>query len=213
MTMLHLARHGETVWHHENRYAGISDIALTDLGVAQAEALASWASRESVTRIISSDLTRAVATAQPSAIALGSELVIDPRLREVNFGRGEGMTSNEMRTTFPKEYRAFLSAPASQPLPDGELGSHAISRAIPVITEICQEQAAVFLLVGHSTLIRLLLCGLLGIPLDSYRRVFPQLINGAITTISIPGPIHESSTLLASASLLTLNAPVHTGSG
>ena len=50
-TTLLLARHGQTVWHAENRYAGVSDIGLTDTGRAQAEALGRWAAAHPVDAI------------------------------------------------------------------------------------------------------------------------------------------------------------------
>lgn len=50
-TTLLLARHGQTVWHAENRYAGVSDVALTDTGRAQAEALGHWAADHPVDAI------------------------------------------------------------------------------------------------------------------------------------------------------------------
>ena len=43
MTTLLLVRHGQTVWHEGNRYAGSSDVPLTDVGHEQAQALARWA--------------------------------------------------------------------------------------------------------------------------------------------------------------------------
>lgn len=43
-----LVRHGETEWHAENRYAGVTDVALTPKGVAQGAGLGSWAARSGV---------------------------------------------------------------------------------------------------------------------------------------------------------------------
>ncbi|WP_460407583.1 histidine phosphatase family protein, partial [Actinophytocola sediminis] len=43
MTEIVLVRHGETPWHSDNRYAGRTDVPLTDHGRRQAEALARWA--------------------------------------------------------------------------------------------------------------------------------------------------------------------------
>ena len=43
MTTFHLARHGETEWYAEHRYAGSSDVPLTPNGLQQAEELGEWA--------------------------------------------------------------------------------------------------------------------------------------------------------------------------
>ncbi|MTA06893.1 MAG: histidine phosphatase family protein, partial [Actinobacteria bacterium] len=99
--ILYLARHGETEWHEENRYAGITDVALTPKGVEQGIRLAEWAAKEDINLIVSSDLSRAIITAIPSVQATNVEHKIDRRFREVDFGLGEGLTSNEMQIKFP----------------------------------------------------------------------------------------------------------------
>ena len=65
MKFIALVRHGETEWHAENRYAGRSDIALTDKGLFQAEQLAQWARTAELHAIWSSSLSRALRTAEP----------------------------------------------------------------------------------------------------------------------------------------------------
>jgi len=59
MTHLFLVRHGATIWHAENRYAGVSDVALDPRGYAQAERLAAWTSEAGLAAIFSSPLSRA----------------------------------------------------------------------------------------------------------------------------------------------------------
>lgn len=206
--ILYLVRHGETIWHHENRYAGSSDIALTELGVTQANHLANWARTAELDAIVTSDLSRAIITAQPSADACGITPTVDPRLREVHFGRGEGMTAGEMKITFERDYFGFVEAPADVPLPDGEKGTDAVVRGLEAITELSQlYPSGKVLVVAHSTLSRLLICALTGIPLNNYRRVFPGLRNGAVTGLDIP-TVDNSTELYGSASLLEFNRPV-----
>ena len=67
MTDLVLVRHGETVWHAENRYAGVSDVALTPRGEEQAARLARWARTAGLVAVWSSPLSRARRTAQGCA--------------------------------------------------------------------------------------------------------------------------------------------------
>ena len=204
---LHIVRHGETIWHAENRYAGSSNIDLTDLGLEQAQRLAAWAPTAGLDAIFSSDLSRTIHTALPSADACGIELTVDARFREVHFGRGEGMTSAEMRSAFPKPYQAFLDRPADTPLPEGESGTDAIERALEGLFAMTKKgKFATVLLVAHSTLGRLLLCALTGIPANSYRRVLTQMHNGAITTLDIPD-VATPAELRGNASLLEYNLP------
>lgn len=186
MTRIHLARHGETVWHAENRYAGSSNVGLTDLGRDQAVQLGEWASHRDLAAVYASDLDRAVRTAEPAAAAVRRELTIDSRLREVHFGDAEGMTSAELEAAFPTERHAFVRAPARSPLPGGETGIAAIARAWTAILDIAGEfGTSEVLVVSHSTLIRLLVCHAVGIDPDRYRAVFPSLLNVGITTLDM----------------------------
>src|SRR6266702_6807917 len=120
MSRIVMVRHGETVCHTENRYAGRSDIALTEKGLAQADQLASWVVGAGITAIWTSTLSRAQATALPVAKALGLPLQIDERLVELDFGEGEGLTTEAMNRTFPEALAAFRRDPVQHFLPGGE---------------------------------------------------------------------------------------------
>lgn len=202
MTELVLVRHGNTVVHAENRYTGRSDIPLSDRGHDQAAALARWATGADLDAVTASPLRRALDTAGPAARAAGLAVQVDHRLVEVDFGAGDGLTRDEMRARFPDDVAAFLARPGSHPLPGGEPGHHAVDRAMPALDEACRAhpQGRV-LVVAHQTVLRLLLCALLEIPLDHYRRVFPRL-DGAARTVVRPAPDGP-------AALLTLNVPCH----
>lgn len=200
MTDFVLVRHGETVWHAENRYAGRTDVPLTALGRRQAAELGAWAAGQHLDAVLCSPLSRARLTAAPAATALGLALRVDERLYEVDFGRGDGLTRAEMAEAFPEALAAFLTDPVAHHLPGGEDPAAAAVRA----TGCLQETARALpdgrvLVVAHSTLLRLALCALLGIPLARYRRVFPVLGNGALTELRLRD---------GQAALLRLNVPV-----
>jgi broad specificity phosphatase PhoE len=200
MSRLVLVRHGETIWHQENRYAGISDIPLTPHGLEQAELLAQWAAAANISSIWSSPLSRALATAEHAARAAKLTIRKDARLRELDFGRAEGKTLAEMEKEFPAETRAFQSDPVTHPFPDGEDPRAVAQRAVVCFHEIAQAHPGErILVVAHNTLIRLALCRLIGIPLETYRTVFPSLRNGALTEIRIEG---------GKTALLQFNAPL-----
>ncbi|REK87100.1 histidine phosphatase family protein [Streptomyces inhibens] len=202
MTDFILVRHAETVWHAENRYAGRTDVPLTDHGREQAATLATWATTAGLTAVWSSPLSRARLTAAPAADACGLTPRIDERLYELDFGQGEGLTRDEMRRRFPEQLAAFLADPVAHHLPGGEDPRHAAERAADCLADIAREQPhGRVLLVAHSTLVRVLLCHLLGIPLGDYRRVLPQMHNGALTEIRIE---HGQT------ALLSFNAPALT---
>lgn len=202
MTVIHLVRHGETIWHAENRYAGSSDVALNDRGLAQADHLGRWASSASLDAVVCSSLSRAIATARPVERATSLTARVDADLREIDFGEGEGMNAAEMQEAFPTARADFERSPASSPLPGGEPGAVAAARFRAALDRvIAREQPdATVLVVAHSTIIRVLLCHELGLPLDDYRRRLPRLDNVALTTIRVLAD--------APTALLRLNAPL-----
>lgn len=201
-TRLFLVRHAETTWHAENRYTGSSNIGLTTRGFAQADALGRWARGARLDAIYSSDLTRSRLTAQPSAEATGLGVRIEPRVREIDFGRGEGLTRTEMATQFPEALAAFLANPGRSPLPGGESGVAGIARARPALHEIAAAHpGGRVLVVMHSTLLRLMLTDLLGINPDGYRKIFPETENCALNEILLGAEPGDP------AAIVRLNAP------
>lgn len=184
MTELVLVRHGETVWHAENRYAGSTDVALTDRGLAQAGSLAVWAGTAALTAVYCSPLTRARQTAAPSAEAARLDLVVEPRLRELHFGDGEGLTSREMRERFPEAYQRFLADPGENPLPGGEPPRDCVERFLSALDDLAaRHPTGRVLVVAHNTAVRLVLCRVVGAPLGRYRDLFPRLDNCTLTTL------------------------------
>ncbi|MGW3290859.1 histidine phosphatase family protein [Streptomyces sp. NPDC001002] len=199
-TTLLLARHGQTVWHDENRYAGVSDVPLTPTGVAQAEALGRWIAARPVDAVWTSPLSRAVATAEPACRALGLVPSLDPDLRECDFGVVEGRTLAEFAAAYPTRAEAFRVDPAANPFPGAEDPRAAAARGAAALRRIAAAHYGErVLVVAHNTLFRLVLCTLLSIPAREYRRVFPSLRNAAITELRVG--------ITGSTALLSLNVP------
>jgi broad specificity phosphatase PhoE len=206
MTTLYLARHGETEWHAEHRYAGVSDVPLTARGLEQAAALAAWAPTAGLAAVVASPLSRARRSAQPAAEAAGLPLRIDSRLIEIDFGAGEGMSPGELAAAYPEDWAGFERRPARHPLPGGEPGVDGVVRAMPALVELSEEfPDAGVLVVMHATLMRLLLCELIGLEPDGYRDVFPVVENCALMPVEFPWP--GESAAPARARLLGLNVP------
>ncbi|GAA5156387.1 hypothetical protein GCM10023340_44070 [Nocardioides marinquilinus] len=187
---LYLTRHAETVWHAENRYAGRTDVALTDHGVQQAARLGGWAAGASLDAVWCSPLTRSHQTAVPAASGAGVPLHVDERLVELDFGVAEGLTTAELGQHDPAALAAFLSDPVGSYFPGGEDPVDAVARYAAVLDELAPEAGdadATVLVVGHNTMIRLTLCHLLGLDLAAYRSVFPRLDNCALTELRVDG--------------------------
>ena len=203
MTRLILTRHGETTWHAENRYAGSTDLPLTPRGHEQAARLGRWARGAGLDALWASPLARARETAAPAAEATGLRLQVDPRLRELDFGRGEGLTRAEMEARFPDALRAFLEDPVAHHLPGGEDPRAAVARARTCLEDISAAlPGGHVLVVMHSTLLRALLCDLLGVALGEYRRIFPAVHNCSLTAVRLRGTYAE---------LLEFNTPLPSG--
>jgi broad specificity phosphatase PhoE len=105
VTTLILVRHGETDWNAQQRWQGHSDTPLNDAGREQARRLAG--DLEPVDALYSSDLARARETAEIIAEVTGVEVRLDHRLRERGFGSWEGLTSDEIESSFPDEQRRW----------------------------------------------------------------------------------------------------------
>ncbi|MFI8187482.1 histidine phosphatase family protein [Streptomyces sp. NPDC085946] len=199
MTTLLLARHGQTVWHAENRYAGVSDIALTDTGRAQAEALGRWIAAHPVDAVWTSPLSRATATADPACRALGLTPHREPDLRECDFGVVEGRTLAEFAAEEPQHARAYRADPVAHAFPGAEDPAAAAARGAAALHRIAAAHpGGRVLVVAHNTLLRLVLCRSLHIPLREYRRVLPRLRNAAITELRVTD---------GSVALMSLNVP------
>lgn len=199
VTRLILARHAETIWHAERRYTGSSDVSLTEHGNLQAHALGTWARRAKLDSVWSSGLGRARATAHACEASTGLSVVVDDRLRELDFGVGEGLTLQEIARDHPDSFRQFVADPATFNFSGGEDPQSAAFRFLSCLADI-QElyPSGRILIIAHGTVIRLALCSLVGVPMKDYRRLFPVIVNCALTELDV----REGST-----SLLAFNAP------
>lgn len=94
-------RHGETAWNADGRLQGHLDIPLNATGLWQAGRVKAAVADEGFAAVYSSDLMRALGTAQPLAEAAGVAVVTDPGLRERGFGDFEGQTFTEIEARWP----------------------------------------------------------------------------------------------------------------
>lgn len=152
MTTLILVRHGETDWNAQHRWQGHSDTPLNDAGREQACRFSN--ELEPVDVLYSSDLARARETAEIIAAHLDLEVRLDPRLRERGFGSWEGLTTEEIESSFPDEqerWRAGIGAGAHDAEPFEEFAA----RVGSFVEEIGRRHAGEeVLVVAHGGTIR-----------------------------------------------------------
>ena len=147
-----LIRHGPTDWTEDRRLQGHTDVSLSDEGRAQ---VAEWRLPAFVHgyRTISSPLKRAIETAQ---ILTGSDPVVEPRLKEMNWGLWEGRRLADLRqelgdTMARNESQGLDFRPAG-----GETPREVLARLRPWLVEVAEAGAPV-LAVTHKSVIRALI--------------------------------------------------------
>src|SRR5687768_10978759 len=130
MVEIVLVRHASTTWSGR-RYCGRSDPPLSAAGRAEAATLAARLapSLPSDTRIISSPSRRALATAEAiAAVGGGLPIELDERWREIDFGRAEGRTFEELQAIAPATTAAILAGTADIYWPNGETSGSLAAR-------------------------------------------------------------------------------------
>ena len=169
-TRVFMVRHGVTVLSAEDRFAGATDVALSDEGREQTRRLAERLSDEKIVAVYASPLGRTAETAQ--ILAAPHELEVQTRdgLREISHGRWEQMTRREVEQKFPEEAAEWERDPYTFAPVGGESGLAVTARALPVLVELVRKHPGEnILVVSHKATIRLLLSSLLGFDPRRYR--------------------------------------------
>jgi probable phosphoglycerate mutase len=165
-----LIRHGATVLTAEDRFAGATNVQLSDEGREQVRRLAVRLRDENITAIYASPLDRTVETASILAHPHGIEVQTRDGLREISHGRWEQMTRKEVEQAFPDEADAWEKDPYTFAPVGGESGLAVTARALPVLMDIVRAHpSSNVLVVSHKATIRLLLSSLLGFDPRRYR--------------------------------------------
>jgi broad specificity phosphatase PhoE/ribonuclease HI len=154
-----LLRHGQTPLSTERRFAGRSDIPLTDIGQRQAAAAAArLAERGGINVIVTSPLRRTRRTAEAVAETTGAPVVVEDDLVETDFGKWEGLSFAEAGAQDPDHLKAWLGGADVAP-PGGESFAAAGRRVLGALDRLLAaypEQTV--LIVSHVTPIKTILC-------------------------------------------------------
>jgi 2,3-bisphosphoglycerate-dependent phosphoglycerate mutase/probable phosphoglycerate mutase len=166
-----LLRHGQTDYNVTGRMQGHLDSVLTSVGHEQAAAAAPVLAALEPDRVVSSDLQRAVDTAEVVGAACGLAVKFDARLRETHLGEWQGHTVAEIDGDYPGAIAAWRSDPTWAP-PGGESRVAVVARSRPVVDELdaefadSDEASSTVLLVAHGGLIAGLVTGLMELPTE-----------------------------------------------
>lgn len=169
-TRILLIRHGATVLSAEDRFAGSSDVHLSDEGRHQARCLASRLGDMALAAVYASPMRRTAETAAIVATACQHPPQLEAGLREIDHGHWEGLTRDEVEARYPEEYNAWEEDPYTFAPDGGEPGLGVMARALPVLRAIVlRHPRQTVAVVSHKATIRLVLSSLLGIDARGYR--------------------------------------------
>lgn len=186
MIRLILTRHGETVWNIEGRVQGALDSPLTERGILQAQCLAKRLKHEQITHLYSSDLPRAIATAEQIRQELQlSKIIISPAIRELSFGEWEGKAWYDLRNRYPDSFSLWDRAPHEVQIPGGESMWEVTERAWQFICDLPRlHQNETVCVVTHGMTLQLLVKKALGLPVETWEGV-PWQHNTAVNIFEL----------------------------
>lgn len=170
VTRIFLIRHGATVLTAEDRFAGATDVELSEEGRAQVRRLSERLSLIPVDAVYASPLGRTMETASILAAPHAMEVRASDGLREISHGHWEQMTRKEVEATYPEEAAAWDRDPFTFAPEGGESGLAVTARALPALLDIVsRHEGKPVIVVSHKATIRLLLSSLLGFDPRRYR--------------------------------------------
>jgi broad specificity phosphatase PhoE len=178
-----LVRHGQTEWNKLGKFQGQVDIPLNEQGLAQAQDAARAAQAWGPTSIYASPLSRTIQVAEEIGRRVSLPVRPDPRLKELDLGKLDGITGEEMRRDWHGVYQAWHENPGDVPMPGGESLAQVQSRAWEAILEIESRHGDddVLVVVSHNFTIRTIVTKLLGIPWSHFHNMALSL--GSLSVI------------------------------
>lgn len=188
MSQIFLVRHGEVEGNSGERllFSGWNDIPLTTRGQLQAQAVARRLQSEKLRAVYCSDLMRARHTAEPIAAFHGLETQTDAAWREVNYGAWAGLGETEIVAGWNDLWHQRKADAQNVRNPEGESYADVWARFAPQWKQLVERHAARnedIALVSHNGPIRVLLCHLLGMPVNNLRRV--RINNASVSRIEV----------------------------
>ncbi|HEX5345111.1 MAG TPA: histidine phosphatase family protein [Duganella sp.] len=190
-TTILLIRHGETAWNAVRRLQGHIDIPLNEEGQRQATALARALAAQKLDAIVSSDLQRAMQTAQAVAALHGKlSLQTDAQLRERAYGVFEGMLYQDIQRQYPEDFARWQARDIEAVMPAGDRVAESFhqfyDRAIAGLRAVAARHAGqTVAVVAHGGVLECAYREARGIQLDSPRDF--QVKNASINRFTVSG--------------------------
>lgn len=175
---IYLIRHGRQC----SRLCNV-DVDLSEEGFRQAALVGQRLAGKNIEAVYSSDLLRAVQTAEEANRIWKTKHIIRPELREISFGEMEGMADEDIAVKFADFKRQQANMEQDLPYPGGECAGDVIMRAMPVFKKIAESNMEHVAIVTHGGVIRSMMTAFLNIEPKYYRLLGNALENGSITEV------------------------------
>lgn len=183
---IYLTRHGETLWNVERRLQGWRDSPLTESGLKNAQKLAERLKVIDFDIIYTSNQKRAIDTARILRGDQDTEIISLEELRELGFGKWEGMTLQEIEVVYPEEYSTYKKSPVRYKSVGGENIEELFQRVKKAIDHIISQEYSNVLIVSHGVTIRAIVSTILGNPIDRFGEI-PVYPGTSLTIIESDG--------------------------
>lgn len=182
-TKIIIVRHGQTEWNIRGIRQGHLDSRLTERGLAQAKALGQRLGREKFTALYSSDLGRAVQTAQEVSSVTGHAIIKDARLRERHLGIFQGLNAEEINAKYPEERRLMRTSGPGYVIPGGESMVQQVERNVAFLDNLAQKhEGETIVVVTHGGVVSGFFRYTLAIPLEAPRRF--EFVNAGLNVFA-----------------------------
>lgn len=169
-TRIFLVRHGATELTAEDRFAGETNVPLSEEGRRQSRKLAERLRHESIVAVYTSPMDRTMETARIIGLPHGRPIVTRDALREISHGHWEGKKRADVEVEFPEEFQRWEQDPFTFAPPGGETGLALMARALPSFLDLVPRHPdSCVVVVSHKATIRLLISSILGFDARTYR--------------------------------------------
>lgn len=188
MTKFIIVRHGQSKANECGYLAGITETPLSSLGEKQAKAVSEYILKAyKIDVIYSSPLSRACNTIKAVADELNLPIIKEDELREIDFGKWEGLTHEEIKNNLDDGYSKWASDIGIFVPPCGESMAQVQERIVKKLKEIgIKEDGKTVLIGSHSTVIRALQGYIQHLPLAKMKHT-PWVINASLAEINFDG--------------------------
>lgn len=165
MTKIYLIRHGQSLANVEGRFAGQTDVGLSELGVLQAKAVGEYLKDKGIDTIYSSPLKRASSTAEPLSKLISKPVILHQGIIEIFAGKWENLHFSQLEERFPKSYRMWLTDIGNSHCDGGESMKQVRERMVSAVSELAErEEGKTIALFIHAGCMRAFLTHCLNMP-------------------------------------------------